>query len=76
MEERVGFFIFFLNFDLGNLVCVERVKFEENLFFLEDDGIVVIFLDYDYNVWIVFDCVGMEGENINRIWFYFGVKGS
>lgn len=76
MEERVGFFIFFLNFDLGNLVCVERVKFEENLFFLEDDGIVVIFLDYDYNVWIVFDCVGMEGENVNRIWFYFGVKGS
>lgn len=75
MEERIGFLIFILNFDLGNLVCVERVKLEENNLSQEDDGIIVIILDYDYNVWIVFDCVGMECENLNRIWFYFGVKG-
>lgn len=64
MEEKVGFFIFIFNFDLGNLVCVERVKIEDVFFSLEDcDGVVVINFDFDYNVWMVFDCIGIEFEN-------------
>lgn len=76
MEERVGPFTFFSNFDSGNLARVERVKLEENPPSPEDDGTVVISPDYDYNVWTAPDCAGMEGENANRTWFYFGVKGS
>lgn len=76
MEERIGPLTFFSNFDSGNLARVEKVKQEENSSSPEDaDGSVVVVPDYDYNVWTAPDCAGMECENANRTWFYFGVKG-
>lgn len=75
MEERIGPLTFISNFDSGNLARVERVKSEENNSSQEDDVTTVITPDYDYNVWTAPDCAGMECENSNRTWFYFGVKG-
>ena len=77
MEERIGPLTFISNFDSGNLARVERVKLEENNSSSPEDvdGTVVIIPDYDYNVWTAPDCAGMECENLNRTWFYFGVKG-
>lgn len=77
MEERIGPLTFISNFDSGNLARVERVKLEENNSSSPEDadGTFVITPDYDYNVWTAPDCAGMECENPNRTWFYFGVKG-
>lgn len=76
MEERIGALTFISNFDSGNLARVEKVKQEESSSCTEDtDGTVALVPDYDYNVWTAPDCAGMECENGNRTWFYFGVKG-
>ena len=76
MEERVGPLTFISNFDSGNLARVEKVKQEElSPCPDEPDVTVAIVPDYDYNVWTAPDCAGLECENANRTWFYFGVKG-
>ncbi|PFX32918.1 cytosolic carboxypeptidase-like protein 5 isoform X1 [Stylophora pistillata] len=76
MEEKLGPFTFISNFDSGNLARVERVKTEDASSSPEDcDGVVVINPDFDYNVWTAPDCAGTEFENLNRTWFYFGIKG-
>jgi len=31
--------------------------------------------DVEFNVWTKPDCEGLPGENSNRTWFYFGVRG-
>ena len=31
--------------------------------------------DLEYNLWTTPDCAGTMYENLNRTWFYFGVKG-
>lgn len=31
--------------------------------------------DFEYNIWTSPDCLGTPHENLNRTWFYFGVKG-
>ena len=75
MEERIGPLTFISNFDSGNLARVEKVNLEDGNSCSEDDGSVVLVPDHDYNVWTAPDCAGMECENSNRTWFYFGVKG-
>ena len=77
MEERVGPLTFISNFDSGNLARVEKVKQEENNISCPEDadGTIAVSPDYDYNVWTALDCAGMDCENANRTWFYFGVKG-
>ena len=31
--------------------------------------------DFEFNLWTSPDCAGSPYENLNRTWFYFGVKG-
>ena len=71
MEQRIGPLTFFSNFDSGNLAKVERKQEDEST----DEENPTIVPDYEYNIWTWPDAVGTEFENLNRTWFYFGVKG-
>lgn len=59
MNETVGGFHFFSDFDSGNLA--KAVKDEKN--------------PNEFNLWTLPDCANTSYENGNRTWFYFGVKG-
>ncbi|XP_032234013.2 cytosolic carboxypeptidase-like protein 5 isoform X2 [Nematostella vectensis] len=76
MEERIGSLTFFSNFDSGNLAKVERVKHDDESSDKEDNNSASFPVpDYEFNAWTWPDAVGTEYENLNRTWFYFGVKG-
>ena len=60
MNEIIGSFHFYSDFDSGNLAKVE--KDEKN--------------DSEFNLWTLPDCANTPYENGNRTWFYFGVQGN
>ena len=82
MEQRCGPYVFFSNFDSGNLARVEKNEsFNGNPTTTADsegekeDVPQEIKVDHSFNVWTAPDAAGTQYQNGNRSWFYFGIRG-